>query len=90
MRMKSTAAIILLILLVALAGAAAGETEARELTADCTISLMGVKDSKKVRDHVCTSYWEKKDVKDPWVTISSPEPVYGLYLCFRDKLDPIL
>ena len=83
MRMKITAAIILLILLTALACTAAGETEARELTADCTISLMGAKDSKKVRDHLCTSFWEKKDARDPWVTISSPEPVYGLYLCFR-------
>ena len=81
--MKKIAALLLMILLIALAGAAVSETEAVELTSACTISLMGENKNKNVRDHRCTSFWEKKDVKNPWVTISSPEPVYGLYLCFR-------
>ena len=30
-----------------------------------------------------TSYWESHKMMHPWFTITSDEPVYGLYLCFR-------
>ena len=80
--MKKITIVILMILLTLCAGAALAEKEAAELTADCTISLNGERNSKNVRDHRFTSYWATKNVKNPTVTISSPEPVYGLYLCF--------
>ena len=81
--MKKTLLAALLVLLILLAGCASAETEAPDLTSRCTISLTGKNDVKNLRDHFFKSYAESKSAKSPVLKISSPEPVYGLYLCFR-------
>ncbi len=81
--MKKTLLGVLLILVILLAGCALAETEAPDLTSRCTISLTGKNDVKNLRDHFFKSYAESKSAKNPVLKISSPEPVYGLYLCFR-------
>ena len=81
--MKKTLLAALLVLLILLAGCASAETEAPDLTSRCTISLGGKGDVKNLRDHYFKSYAEGKSSKNPVLKISSPEPVYGLYLCFR-------
>ena len=34
-------------------------------------------------DQQYTSYWDSSKIQNPWVVIHAPQPVYGLYLCFR-------
>ncbi len=86
--MKKTGmmATCILLLLLLLAGCAQGETvqkEAPEITASCQFSLNGSKKWKNATDHFFKTYWEVTNTKEPWLTITSEEPVYGLYLCFR-------
>ncbi len=78
------------LLLILFLGCAEGEgirREAPDLTESCEISLNGKKNSKNVTDHSLKSSWESGSAKDPWVTITSPEPVYGLYICFSAMPD---
>ena len=88
--MKKTGILaICILLLLLLAGGAAAETvqkEAVEITASCQFNLNGSKKPKNVTDHFFTTYWEANNVKDPYVTITSEEPMYGLYLCFRTNV----
>lgn len=75
-----------ILLLLLLACCAQGETvrkEAPDITASCQFNLNGSKKWKNVTDHFYKTYWEVTNAKQPWVTITSEEPVYGLYLCFR-------
>ena len=81
--MKKTLLAALIVLLILLAGCAFAETEAPDLTSRCTISLTGTSNVKNLRDHYFKTYVECKGKKDPALKITSPEPVYGLYLCFR-------
>lgn len=81
--MKKTLLPFLLALLLLAAGCAFAETEAPDLTSRCTISLTGKNDVKNLQDRFFKSYAESKSAKAPVLKISSPEPVYGLYLCFR-------
>ena len=84
--MKKIGALLTLILLLCAAGWAAGEEirkEAEDITPFCEMSLNGKKVYKNVTDHSFKSYWESPKAKNPYVTITSQKPVYGLYLCFR-------
>ena len=76
---------LLAILLLAVWGAGLAEDDALELTNECTLSLSGVKNPKSLTDRKFTTYSESKQGKNPSLTISSPTPVYGLYLCFQKK-----
>jgi hypothetical protein len=85
MKKIGTLAICLLLLLLA-AACAQGETvrnEAPDITASCQFNLNGSKKWKNATDHFYKTYWEATNVKQPCLTITSEEPVYGLYLCFR-------
>ena len=73
----------LLLILLSCAQAETIRREAPELTERCEISMNGKKTGKNVTDHSLKSFWESGSVKEPWVTITSEEPIYGLYLCFR-------
>ena len=82
--------ILLACLLLLAAGTAAAEEvrrEAPELTASCEISLNGKKTSKNVTDHSFKTFWESPSAKNPWAVITSGEPIYGLYICFRTMPD---
>lgn len=59
--------------------------EADDLTASCTIKVSAAaKGSEKtIADGSYETYWESKKGKNASVTIDSPKPVYGLYLCFE-------
>jgi len=76
--------IALAVLLLAWFGIAAAET-AEELTASCTVKVSAAaKGSEKtITDGSYETYWESKKGKNASVTIDSPKPVYGLYLCFE-------
>ena len=71
--------------LLLLAACPAGAEEAENLTSSCEIQLC-VKSKpaiERITDGKYTSYWESEKMEHPWVTISSEQPLYGLYLCFQ-------
>ncbi len=59
--------------------------EAADLTERCKYDLNGLSNAKNIMDRKYTTYWESKATVSPQVVITAPEPVYGLYLCFRAK-----
>ncbi|MBQ9252721.1 MAG: phosphodiester glycosidase family protein [Clostridia bacterium] len=77
--------LLLLVLALALGfgGLAAAEDDAIEISSACTFNLAGVKNLRSLTDRKFTTYSESKSVKNPTLTITSKEPIYGLYLCFR-------
>ena len=77
------AGILLALIIFGCAQGEAVQKEAPEITAACQFNLNGSKKAKNVTDHFFKTYWEVSNVKQPWVTITSEEPMYGLYLCFR-------
>lgn len=40
-----------------------------------------------ITDGKYTTYWESSSRKDPWIVITSEQPIYGLYLCFQKMPD---
>ena len=75
-------ALLLALALVIIAGGAGAE-EAENMTSACEYKVC----SKPGRaafltDGKYTSYWESEEEAHPWITISSDQPVYGLYPCF--------
>lgn len=66
--------------------------EARDITADCEITLSPGK--YKTLDRICDRDWHtiylSNKMKNPSVTVSAPKetPMYGVYVCFGDKLAP--
>ena len=84
--MKKTLLLLLIgLLLLTACGLAAAEEEAPEISANCVIGLSGQKNPKGLTDRKFTTYVESKSVKNPTLTVSGNEPIYGLYLCFRQK-----
>ena len=80
-------ALLLALALVIIAGGAGAE-EAENMTSACEYKVC----SKPGRaafltDGKYTSYWESEKEAHPWITISSDQPVYGLYLCFQNMPD---
>ncbi len=73
------------ILLLAATGLSAAADEAANLTPSCEIQLFQKSQPavERITDGKYTSYWESKKDAHPWITISSDQPVYGLYLCFQ-------
>ena len=77
----------LLLLLLLLAVPAAAE-EAEDLTAGLTVKTVDKPGKIScITDGKYTTYWESSSRKEPWVTITSDKPIYGLYLCFRKLPD---
>lgn len=82
--MKAFRYIVLLLLLLACSFACAEDSTARDITAECRIKLCATnRKASNMTDGKYTSYWESKETKEPFVTLTSEEPIYGLYLCFR-------
>ena len=71
------------LVILGMAGLAAAEEEALEVTSGCTLTLTGIKNPKNMTDRKFTTNAETKSVKNPSLTIQSKSPVYGLYLCFE-------
>ena len=71
-----------LALLLCLMAGAAEAFEAQSLTDQLTI-MTNRGQSVRAADGDYTTYWQSKDVKHPWMTITCSKPMYGLYLCFR-------
>ena len=81
---------ILMTLLAALLAAgfclSAAAEEAENLTEKCTVKMSSHSErAKRITDGDYRTYWESAETENPWVTITSPDPVYGLYLCFQKK-----
>ena len=58
--------------------------EAENLTSSCRIQLSSKnKAAVRITDGKYTTYWESSKEAHPWVTVSSDQPIYGLYLCFE-------
>lgn len=78
----------LLAALLLLGGSAAAE-EAPDLTERCTLKVSAAAKGgeKSVTDQNYETFWESKKGKDASVIIDSPEPIYGLYLCFERMPD---
>ena len=61
---------------------------ARDITDQCTFRLSALQaNARKIKDGAYTTYWDSYTCSNPWVTIHSKEPMYGLYLCFRKLPD---
>ena len=89
---RTAAACIILLLGIILACAAAGAAyadEACNITDECRISVSSSNHKKidNIRDGQYTTYWESQKTSNPWITIHSEKPVYGLYLCFQEMPD---
>lgn len=83
--MKKITILLIALLTAFLAFSAAAETagEAEEITAGCTVKCVDNSGrGKRMLDGKYTTYWESSKRDDPWIVISSEQPVYGLYLCF--------
>ena len=63
----------------------AGAEEAPNLTDRCTIEVSAADrgSAKSLSDGSYETYWQSKKGKTAEVTIESPSPLYGLYLCFE-------
>ena len=76
--------LMLLGLLAAASAAAENPGEAADMTAACSFKLCATtRQAKSMTDGKYTTYWESKKIQNPYVTITSDTPMYGLYLCFR-------
>ena len=73
---------VTLLLAALMIGIASAET-AIDLTENCELALDGKSSCKNLTDKKFTSYLESKSVKNPALTVSSKEPLYGIYLCFQ-------
>ncbi len=74
----------LLAALLILGAGSAVAGEARDLTKECTFRLCSTGYNESVMtDGKYTSYWESREIRNPWIIISSETPIHGLYLCFR-------
>ena len=83
--MKRLKIIIPLLLALLLLTAPAWAEEAEDLTAGCTVKVVDKNGKvKAITDGKYTTFWESSKRKEPWVTLSSEKPIYGLYLCFRN------
>lgn len=83
--------ILLILLAILIAGVStfaegADEPDAQEIIESCTVKL-GKKTSKNLTDKKFTTYSDSKKEKNPELTITSEEPVFGVYLCFRSMPD---
>ena len=78
-------ALLLLLAALLLMTVSAWAEEAEDLTAGCSVKVVdkGGK-TKSITDGKYTTFWESSKRNEPWVTISSDKPIYGLYLCFRN------
>ena len=85
--MKKTGLFVLLIFLIILMigqVARAEERDQNDITENCKFTICASsKKATNMTDTKYTSYWESKEIKDPFVTITSDQPICGLYLCFR-------
>ena len=77
--MKRLKIIIPLLLILFLFTAPARAEEAEELTAGCTVKVVDKTGKvKSITDGKYTTFWESSKRKEPWVTLSSDKPIYGL------------
>ena len=87
-RQKWMLAAALALGLMLLFGCAAAE-EAADLTESCKAAASRSEhgSAKQFTDGKYTTYWESQDTRNPWITISSEQPMYGVYLCFQKMPD---
>ena len=79
---------LLLVMALAVAAGGAEAEEAENLTSACKYKVCSKPGrSAFLTDGKYTSYWESEKEAHPWITISSDQPVYGLYLCFQNMPD---
>lgn len=87
--MKKLLPLVLLLLVMCVPGLA---QEAQDITGECTITLSAGK--YKNKDRICDRDWHtvylSNKMKNPTVTVKAPkgQPMYGVYVCFGDKLAP--
>ena len=61
---------------------------AEELTSGCSVSVVDNRGSAgNLTDGKYSTWWNSTERKNPWITITSDRPVYGLYVCFTDLPD---
>ena len=81
-KMKYLLLVLLLLLLTAVC-LSAGAEEAENLTGDLALQTSSNKNKiKNITDEKYATYWSSDRQMQPWVTVSSEKPMYGLYLCF--------
>ena len=79
---------VLLILLLLLTVVPATAEEAENLTGGLTVKTVDKPGKTScITDGKYTTFWESSKRKNPWVVVSSDQPIYGLYLCFQKMPD---
>lgn len=75
----------MLLLAAALTVSSALADEAENISSQCTIkSDSQARKITKLFDEDYNAYWQSGERKNPYLIIESQEPMYGLYLCFRE------
>lgn len=76
--------VAVLLLLVMLLSTAYAE-EARDISADCTFkSDSYARKFTNLTSKSYSTYWQSGERKNPYLLIQSEEPMYSLYVCFRE------
>ena len=79
---------VLLILLLLLTAVPAVSEEAENLTGGLTVKTVDKPGKTScITDGKYTTFWESSKQKNPWVVLTSDQPIYGLYLCFQKMPD---
>ena len=85
MNKKRLLSVIAILLLILLCTAGASAEEAHDLSSGCKFKSDGnAWNMKRLTDGKYQTYWQSGKIKNPYLIISSDEPMYSLYLCFRE------
>lgn len=85
MKSVKTALFIFLLLLVVMAAGGALAAQAKNISAECTYEASyTVRNTAQMTDGQYTSFFQTKNVREPYVTVTSPAGIeaYGVYICF--------
>lgn len=59
--------------------------DAQDISAQCSFrSDSGARKPDKLIDQDYSAYWQSGERRNPYLIIESDEPIFGLYLCFRE------
>lgn len=85
MTKKLSRCIVFMLLLSALLFSSAFADEAADLSADCKIkSDSNAYKITRLIDRDYSTYWQSGERRNPYLIITSPTPMYGVYICFRE------
>ena len=84
------AAVLVLCALLPAPGICEGESaEAPDITESCTVKTSGGKFKvSRLWDRQYRTAWVSDKIRHPWIEVTAPEAVFGVYIAFGDKVRP--